>query len=404
MLSRTTTHAVRLLATAAAITLLAVTVPATAATNPTTVPTPPDRHDVVLIGNSAAGTVSLLDGHTFANLGTFNAIPDLRQRLDEMDLVERAAYEVIKLQKGGDRFVDDVAVAPDGRTLFVSRSNLADFVAFDLVTGAQLWRFEVDGHHADHIAISPDGTRLVISATTAGRAHVLDARTGTEVGSFATGTYPHGNDYSHDGQRIYNASIGVTSIPKALEFLKGPRRLTVVDARTLRSIRTYDFDHGIRPAVILPDETLMYAQLSYLNGFVEYDLTTGRILRTVNLPFSDAGRALHPDQYPQNSAHHGLAMSGDGTKLCSAGTINDYVAIVSRPALTTDRLVPSGRLPYWAATSLDGGHCLVTNSYDDTVSVISYATAQEVKRVTVGDFPQRERLAVVTGAVLDALG
>ncbi|HEU4422595.1 MAG TPA: PQQ-binding-like beta-propeller repeat protein [Pilimelia sp.] len=397
------TRAVRLLAIAAAITLLAGTGSATAATKPTNVPTPPDRHDVVLIGNSAAGTVSLLDGHTFANLGTFNAIPDLRQRLDEMDLVERAAYEVIRLQKGGDRFVDDVAVAPDGRTLFVSRSNLADFVAFDLVTGAQLWRFEVDGHHADHIAISPDGSRLVISATTAGRAHVLDTRTGAEVGNFATGTYPHGNDYSHDGQRIYNASIGVTSIPKALEFLKGPRRLTVVDTRTLRTVRTYDFDHGIRPAVILPDETLMYAQLSYLNGFVEYDLTTGRILRTVNLPFSDAGRALHPDQYPQNSAHHGLAMSGDGSKLCSAGTINNYVAIVSRPALTTDRLVPSGELPYWATTSLDGAHCLVTNSKDDTVSVISYATAQEVKRVTVGDFPQRERLAAVTGAVLDAL-
>jgi len=396
-----TTRALRLLATAAAVTLLTVTVPASAAD---TVAEAPDRHDVVLIGNSAGGTVSLLDGHTFAPLGAFNVIPDLRQRIDEMDPIERAAYEVVRLQKGGDRYVDDVAVAPDGRTLFVSRANLADTVAFDLVTGAQLWRFEVDGHHSDHIAISADGTRLVVSATTAQRAHVLDTRTGTPVGSFATGTYPHGNDYSHNGQRIYNSSIGVTTIPKALEALKGPRRLTVVDARTLRTVRTYEFAHGIRPAVILPDETLMYAQLSYLNGFVEYDLTRGQILRTVQLPYSEAGRALRPDDYPQNSAHHGLAMSGDESKLCAAGTIDNYVAIVSRPALTTDRLVPSGNLPYWAATSLDGAHCLVTNSKDDTVSVISYATAQEIKRVTVGDFPQRERLAVVTSAVLDALG
>jgi YVTN family beta-propeller protein len=300
--------------------------------------------------------------------------------------------------------VDDVAVAPDGRTLFVSRANLADFAAFDLVTGAQLWRFEVDGHHSDHMAISADGTRIVVSATTAGRAHVLDARTGDEVGGFATGTYPHGNDYSHDGRRIYNSSIGVTSIPKALEGLKGPRRLTVVDAATLRTVRTYEFDHGIRPAVFLPDDSLMYAQLSYLNGLVEYDLRAGRILRTVRLPFSAEGGALRPDDYPQNSAHHGLAISGDGTKLCAAGTINDYVAILSRPALTTDRLVPSGDLPYWAATSADGEHCLVTNSYDDTVSVISYRTASEVKRVRVGDFPQRERLATVTNEVIDALG
>jgi YVTN family beta-propeller protein len=376
----------------------------TAAAPPAGAAAEPAGHDVVLVGNSAAGTVSLLDGHTFAHLGAFSVIADLARRLAEMDPLERAGYELVRLQKGSDRFVDDVAVGPDGRTLYVSRANLADVAAFDLVTGAQLWRFEVDGIHADHMALSPDGRRLVVSATTAQRAHVLDTGTGVEVGGFATGAYPHGNDYSADGRRIYNASIGVTTFPQALEFLKGPRQLTVVDAQTLRTVRTYSFAHGIRPAVILPDETLMYAQLSYLNGFVEYDLTRGRILRTVQLPYSPTGRDLHPDHYPQNSAHHGLAMSGDGSKLCAAGTIDDYVAIVSRPALTTDRLVPTGALPYWATTSLDGQHCLVSNSKDDTVSVISYRTAQEVTRVPVGDYPQRERLAVVTGDVLAALG
>jgi YVTN family beta-propeller protein len=43
----------------------------------------------------------------------------------------------------------------------------------------------------------------------------------------------------------------------------------------------------------------------------------------------------------------------------------------------------------------------VTNSKDDTVSVIAYDTAEEVMRVPVGDFPQRERLARVDPAVLD---
>jgi YVTN family beta-propeller protein len=96
-------------------------------------------------------------------------------------------------------------------------------------------------------------------------------------------------------------------------------------------------------------------------------------------------------------------MSADGTKLCDAGTIDDYVAIISRPALTTDRIVPVGHLPYWAMTSADGTHCLITNSQDDTVSVISYDTAQELMRVPVGDFPQRERLGQVPEDVLGAL-
>jgi YVTN family beta-propeller protein len=386
----------------AAVTAGALAVAGLTASAASAQPAAADR-DVVLIGNSAAGTVTLLDGHTFAVLGTVNVINDLPQRLAEMNPAERAGYELVRSQEGGDRFVDDLALSPDGRTLYVSRGNLPQVAAYDLVTGLQLWRFRVEGLHSDHMALSPDGTRLVVSATTAQKAHVIDPATGRQIGTFATGTYPHANDFSTDGRRIYNSSIGVTLLPHALELLKGARQVTVVDAGTLRVTRTYTFAHGVRPAVILPDETLMYAQLSYLNGFVEYDLTTGRILRTVQLPYTAAGRALTFDQYPQNSAHHGMAISGDGSKLCAVGTIDRYVAIVSRPALTTDRLVPSGNLPYWATTSVDGTHCLVTNSEDDTVSVIAYATAREVARIPVGDFPQRERLGKVVPAVLDAL-
>ena len=358
--------------------------------------------DVVLVGNSVGGTVSFLDGRTFAVVGSFNAIPDLQQRLAEMTPGERLGYETARAQLG-DRFVDDLAVAADGRTLYVSRANLADLVAFDLGTHQQLWRFKVAGIHADHLALSPDGARIVISASTEQKAQVVDARTGGQVGTFATGAYPHANDYSPDGRRIYNASIGVTALPWYLEFLKGPRQLTVVDAQTLRVVRTYTFDHGIRPAVFTPDEKIMYAQLSYLNGFVEYDLTAGRILRTVNLPYSPEGQALGRDSYPQNSAHHGMALSGDNSKLCVAGTIDDYVAIISRPALSTDRVIPVGDQPYWATTSVDGQHCVVTNSKSNSVSVIDYRTAQEVARIPVGNFPQRERLAQVSPDVLPAL-
>jgi YVTN family beta-propeller protein len=360
-------------------------------------------HDVLLVGNSIGGTVSFLDGTTFANLGSLNVIPDLAERLAAMTPLERAGSEIVKQQEGGDRFVDDMFVSPDGRTLYVSRANLADVVAIDLITHQQRWRFKVDGLHADHMAMSPDGTRIVVSATTGQQAQVLNALTGALVGHFATGTYPHQNDYSADGSKIFNSSIGITAMPKALEFLKGQRQVTVVDAKTFKTIRTYTFEHGIRPSVIMPDEKTMYAELSYLNGFIEYDLVTGKITRTVTMPYTGPGAGLDPDSYPQNSAHHGLALSGDNSKLCDVGTIDNYVAIVSRPSLTTDRIIPVGSQPYWATTSKDGTRCLVSNSKDNTVSVISYATAQEITRVPVGNFPQRERTATVAQEALNAL-
>jgi YVTN family beta-propeller protein len=361
--------------------------------------------DVLLVGNSASGTVSFLDGRTFQNLGSFNVVPDLQQRLDAMNPAEKAAYEVVKNQEGGDRFADDVFVSPDGGTLYVSRGNLDDAVAFDLRTKKMLWRFKVDGFKADHAILSPDGTRFTVSATTASKAQVVDTATGKLATEFATGSYPHANDYSPDGKYLYNSSIGVTALPKALEGLKGPRQLTVVDPATFKVIKTYTFDHGVRPAAFTRDNQWAYLQLSYLNGFAEFNLASGEITRTITMPFSDAGKALSPDSYPNNSAHHGMSLNGDESRLCDVGTIDDYTAIVSRPSLTTAGTVTydTGSIPYWSTTSVDGQHCFVSLSGKNAVSVIDYRTAKEVARIPVGTFPQRERLGQVPQDVLDSL-
>jgi YVTN family beta-propeller protein len=85
------------------------------------------------------------------------------------------------------------------------------------------------------------------------------------------------------------------------------------------------------------------------------------------------------------------------------GTIDGYAAIISRPALTTDRIIPVGNIPYWTLTSADGNYCFVSLSGDNTVSVISYSTAQEVARVPVGNFPQRERIGQASPATLSGL-
>ena len=369
------------------------------------------RH-VLLIGNAISGTVSFIDGSTFENLGSFDIVPDLQQRLSSMTPAEWIAYQLAISTEaqadpkvGGTRYVDDMTISPDGTRMYVSRANLDDLVAFDLASHQMLWRAPIGGIHADHMALSPDGTRVVVSATTSAQAEVVDTATGSVVGTFATGSYPHQNTYTADGKYIYNESIGVTAIPKALNFLKGALQLEKVDASTLQVVKVWPFPYGVRPFVIAPDGTTMYAELSYFNGFIKYDLNTSTTLATVNEPFSAAAANENPDNYPLNSAHNGLALSGDGTKLCDVGTIDDYAKIVSTSTLATEATVtyPTGSIPYWAATSVDGAYCFVPLSAGNAVSVISYATGQEVARIPVGQFPQRGRLAQVTDATIAGL-
>jgi YVTN family beta-propeller protein len=374
--------------------------------------------DVLLVGNSVGGTVSILDGRTFANLGHVNVIPDLQQRLAVINSnpVTAVGYAVAtdhqKLKHfepaGGIRYVDDVFLSPDGTKLFVSRSNLADVVAFDMTksTHPMLWEFIVSGFHADHATLSPDGSKIVVSATTQDVAQVIDANTGKQVAQFATGHYPHQNDYSANGKHIYNGSIGDVGLPSLLNGFKGTRQLEVVDAVTFKVIKTYPFTYGVRPTVITPDEKTAYMQLSYLNGLIKFDLTTGQTVQTLNEPMSSFAKANFPskDDYYHDSAHHGLALSGDGTKLCDAGTIDNTVSVVSLGlVMSVQKTINVGMIPYWATTSVDGNFCFVSLSGANQVVVINYATGAQVATVPVGSFPQRNRLAKIPDAELRLL-
>jgi YVTN family beta-propeller protein len=394
---RTRTRPLAAVLTTAAVLLAAAAAPPATAAPPAPVAAPAAAtRGLVLVGNNNDGTVSFVDARTFDVLFTMDIKPDLAERLAEMTITQRSAYELVRLQMGGDKYVDDMAVSPDGHTLYVSRSNLADVAAFDIPSRRQLWRTRVEGIRSDHVVLSRDGSRLFVSAVTAKKVHAVDTATGRITGSFATGDYPHGMELSPDGSRLYNGSIGVVPLPDWLNGLKGSRVLTVVDPQTLRVLDTINLGggRGIRPFQITPDGTTIYAQLSFLHGFVEYSLDERRITRQVNLPLLGGGVALPTADYPNDSAHHGLALAKDGSKICDAGTVSDYVAILSAPALTVDRIIPVGDQPYWATTSRDGRYCFVSNSLSDSVSVISYETAAEVARVPVGHYPQR--LAAVT--------
>jgi YVTN family beta-propeller protein len=158
---------------------------------------------------------------------------------------------------------------------------------------------------------------------------------------------------------------------------------------------------AVRPMALSPDERFVYQQVSFFHGFVEYDLKREKVTRVARLPIADHAKDMPRENYLLDSAHHGIAMNGAGTKLCVAGTMSNYAAIVSR-ATFAHRIHPLGARTYWSTTSEDGKYCYVSVAGDDTLSVISYDTEQEVARVPVGDHPQRARTAKVSAAIFGA--
>jgi DNA-binding beta-propeller fold protein YncE len=370
---------------------------------------------VLAVSNNWAGTIDLVDPHSFKKLRRINIVPDLEERMAEIMLNPvRLAYFLIirqEIGEGNDQLVDDAFTSPDGRFIYVSRPSLADVVGISLRDGHIVWRTPVDGQRADHMAISPDGKRLLVSASTANVVHEINTKTGKIVGGFESGDSPHENNYSANGKRVFHASIGLVYTPAddpALDSSKGDRWFQIVNAKTNEILRRVDIGKklaaagypdmsaAVRPMAIAPGERWFYFQLSFLHGFVEYDRKHNKITRVARLP----ERTDEPEEnYLLDSAHHGLAINPSGRRLCVAGTMDGYAAIVSRKTFRY-KTIPVGHVPYWATNSADGRYCFVSVAGDDKVAVISYRKRKRVATIHVGDHPQRMRMGRIKRAFL----
>lgn len=373
-------------------------------------PTPvtAEKRSVIFVGNNWEGMIDVIDAKTYEKLGRINGIPDKHDRMARiaLDPLHLTVFLSIRhlIGEGNDQFVDDMYSSNDGQLLIVSRPSFADVVALDIATNKIVWRFPIKGFRSDHMAISPDGKRVAVSASTGNVVHVLDVQTGKEVGTFPTGDSPHENVYSKDGKLIYHASIGRVFTPYDGEhqaYTKGNRLFQIVDAESLNIIERFDFSEklsaaglghlspAIRPMAHTPDERFFYFQLSFLHGFVEYDMQEKKVTRLANLP--NLIPEVPIEKYVNDSAHHGIAMDGKGEKLCVAGTMDDYVALVDRETFDYKLLKGLGKKPYWVTSNKAGDKCYISWSETDQMSVIDYKTESEVIRVDVGDHPQRIR-------------
>jgi YVTN family beta-propeller protein len=373
---------------------------------------------VLFVGNNWDGTADVIkqggtsSAPTFVRVARLNIIPDIDERMVEIasDPVRLAYFLAIRqfIGEGHDQFVDDMFASKDGRLLVVSRPSLADVVALDLNSGAIVWRFRVAGQRSDHMAMSPDGTRVAVSASTGNVVHILDTFTGQEVGRFASGDSPHENNYSADGQRIYHASIGLVYTPAddpQADSSKGDRWFEIVRTSDNKILKRIDMgkklaqaghpnmSSAVRPMALSPGERWVYFQVSFFHGFVEYNFKQARVTRIARMP--NLVPEMPREQYLLDSAHHGLAMNPEGTRLCDAGTMSDYVAVVSRKHFRDYKLIFGGDKPYWVTNSGSGRYCFVSWSGSDRISAISYKTRKEVARIPVGDHPQRMRMGLV---------
>jgi len=431
------------------------------------------KRSVMVVGNNWAGTATVVDSQTRRRLGTLDIVPDLDEELAEIALSpDRLALYLAVQQvvgEGNDQYVDDMYTTPNGRYLAVSRPSLADVVWIDLAKAADgdpdsiVAEQQMDGYRTDHMGVSPDRRRLVVSDSTERQVlefsmvdETLPNGTHVEMGqrlrSFPSGDTPHESNYSKNGNRIFHASIGRVYTPGDYGYVGPVNADTIHDSvkadRWMQIVRTRDFgilrrwDMGleleeagypgmssaVRPAAVTPNEKVMFLQVSFFHGIVQFNLeapdpsgggdytlegipepAVGTVRRIIPLPVSDEVADMPREQYVLDSAHHGLAINAAGSKLCAAGTMSDYGVIIDRDTWTPKIFKGKGRFltgrtylkPYWAVAG-PGNTCWMSMSGSDLVTVLSFRTERVLAEVAVGDHPQRVRPGRIRESILNS--
>jgi DNA-binding beta-propeller fold protein YncE len=350
-----------------------------------------DSVEVAFVANSQAGTIALLDVAARAVVGLIDVNP-----------------AGVKSQgPGAPNYAQDTDVSLDGKTLYVSRGYVGDVAAFDIATGKMLWTRPLNTGRADHMTLTPDGRSLFVSAMLDNRVYRVSTALGEITGHFVTGVYPHDNQMSRDGRRVYNTSIGpLVNMPRpagAPPLTDKPGNLfqvTVADPDSLTIVDRIKVDNGIRPWKFMPDDKGIYAQLSNEHAVVAFDFAARKVTRRLDLPVKPGVTAV---DFDFEAPHHGLALTDDGRTLCLAGRASDYVALVSVPALTLVTTIPVGDAPGWAETADAGRVCLVPNTRSDDLSIISIPDRKEVRRLPIGDGPKHVTVSRIPAAVIAAV-
>ena len=374
---------------------------------------------MLVVSNNWAGTADLVDPQTFERLERINVIPDAPERVAEIAADPMATFYFDNIRtlvgEGHNQYVDDGFTSPDGR--------------FVVLLAAELRRRGGDQPEDREIALANPDRRLPRRPHGAVPEREAAAGLGLDRERGRRHRHPDGRDRRADPvrrlaareqllerrqadlPREHRARLHRRRRPVRGLATKGKRVFEVIDARTLEVLKTIDMGQKLAEAGYpnmsaagAPDGDRPERALRLLPGLVllrdrQVRPERDRVVDVLDLPLADAEGVPRTD-FLLDSAHHGLAINPEGTKLCVAGTMSGYAAIVTRKPFGSSARPTSARARTGRHTSEDGEYCFVSVA-GRPVAVISFKTGREVDRIKVGYHPQRMRTGDIRAAYLD---
>lgn len=277
-----------------------------------------------------------------------------------------------------------IAVARTKHTAYAGTEDTGEVIALDTLTRKIAWRLHA-GNNFQLGTLTMDDRYLFMPDLGAGRVVVIDTEAKQVDGEIAmidpsdaaAGALSglHNMYTSADGAHVYVTAIFSQKVAK-------------ISASTRQIERIYDIDGQPRPAVFSATSNTMYLQLSALQGFIAFDLSTGKETQRISIP--DDG--LRPPGWDNWTFSHGLYLSRDESELWTDSVVAGKVYVYSLPGYQQASVIDVGIMPRWFAATADESTLYVTNttpaSDHGTVTIIDRRSRTVIATVDVGKAPK----------------
>jgi hypothetical protein len=270
--------------------------------------------------------------------------------------------------------VKGVCASADTGKVYVS--TIRTLTCLDLVSEKVLWEKPYEGG-CDRMALAPDGRTIYLPSFEKAHWNVVDALSGDVIAKVVPDSGAHNTVYGRDGKHVYLAG------------LRSPL-LTVADTATHAAARTVGpFSAAIRPFTVNGRQTLCFVNVNECLGFEVGDITTGKKLHRVEV------RGVSPGPVKRHGCpSHGIGLTPDERELWVVDAFNRKVHVFDATAMPP-RQAESIALrdePGWVTFSLDGRH-----AYPSTGEVIDVATRRVVATLTdeTGAAVQSEKMVEI---------
>lgn len=304
----------------------------------------------IYVANEEGGTISVIDAKTYKVLRTV----DLEYK-KEMYMAH------------------NVQVAPDNGSVWVTGAQMHNHHGDEMLFVLKGKRDKDKEHinlgseqHLAHVVLDDESKFVYVTANESGQVIKVDAGKMEEVQRFDLG-----KDAGPHGLRYMNGKLYVACMIS--------QEMVIIDVTTGSLSRFFLGGIAVQTAV-LPGPGSVFVSLYDLKEVIRYDINTGDTAR-ISLPAGAQGPIqLYPSRDNQR------------VYVCDQGIVNGnppsnklYVIDVSTNTVVASVTVGNGA--HGVVTSLDGTRVFVTNTLDNTVSVVDALSLTVIQTISVGAAP-----------------